>query len=412
MTKLRLISREQAAFESALHGQIEAFTRANPEIQIECTFLPIHEHYERMIEGDGCHTGEYDLFLCCTDWIPAAAATGGLTPLGNFIAAAPPQDWPDGWHPSMRALISYGGEQVAMPWHDGPEVLHYRRDLFESEVERESYRRRFNRELRPPATWSEFLDVAAHFTRPEEELWGCCEAAYGDGHNNVYDFVIQLWSRGGVLIGEDGEPGFDSSIGEEALQFYVDLFHRHRVAPTECLKLGSVECGDYYASGHAAMSWNWIGFAATCEMPGSPTAGLNACTAIPAGDGPNGSPVSLNIYWGLTIPSGSQNKATAYEFLRWVARPDMDRLTSMSGANGVRLSTWRDPDVRRQFPYYAVIEDIHAGTRTLPATPEYSPMNEAISRAVNRAVNLEMDCLPSLRLAAEECRAILKSSRR
>ena len=82
-------------------------------------------------------------------------------------------------------------------------------------------------------------------------------------------------------------------------------------------------------------------------------------------------------------------------------------MTSMSGANGVRLSTWNDPEVVTKYPYYSIIEGVHGNTRTLPAIPEYPEINEAISRAVHRALHLEMSCEESLKIAALETREIL-----
>ncbi len=407
---LKLICREQAAFELALQTQIELFESTNPGIKVECTFLPIHDHYEKMVEGNGCLTGEFDLFLACTDWLPSLIEQDKLVAIDEFFSAGKPQDWPEGWHPAMLKLVfDINHRLFGIPWHDGPEVLHYRSDLFEDHSNREAFYNEYGNELKPPTNWDEFLETAKFFTRPTEGLWGCCEAAYTDGHNNVYDFLIQLWSRGGVLIDEDLKPQFHSSVGVEALQFYVDLFHLHKVAPLECLDLGSVECGDFYASGKAAMSWNWIGFAATCELPPSKIIGSNRCTRIPAGVGPKGESVSLNIYWAVTIPSGSVNQEAAYRFLKFLSSKHCDKITSLCGANGVRLSTWRDAEILQKFSYYGVIEEVHKSTKTLPAFPEYGEINEAISRAVHRAVRLEMPVEPSLKIAAAEVADILLS---
>jgi multiple sugar transport system substrate-binding protein len=83
-------------------------------------------------------------------------------------------------------------------------------------------------------------------------------------------------------------------------------------------------------------------------------------------------------------------------------------MVSMAGANGVRLSTWNDPEVVAKYPYYAIIADVHANTKTLPSIPEYPEINEAISRAVHRALHGEMSVEETLRVAADETRTILR----
>ena len=402
--KLKLISREQETFENALKAQIDHFRKVHPHIEIECSFLPVHDLYEKMVANMGTESDEFDLFLCCTDWLPVLMHNESITALDEMIDIKPPVDWPSGWHKAMLGIQQHGGYVYGLPWHDGPQVFHYRTDLFNDPTEQANYKSQYGKDLRPPQDWDEFTDVAKFFTRPEQGLWGCCEAAYTDGHNNVYDFLIQLWSRGGVLL-EGRTPRFHEAVGVEALQFYVDLFNKYKVASPECLDMGSVQVGDYYAQGKAAMMWNWCGFAAVAEMPEySKIVGKNACTKLPAGAGGS---VSLNIYWVLTIPSGSANKDLAYQFMQFISSPESDKLVSMAGANGVRLSTWSDPEVVAKYPYYSIIADVHSNTKTLPAIPEYPEINESISRAVHRALHGEMSVSESLNLAAEETKQIL-----
>ncbi|MES1227895.1 MAG: extracellular solute-binding protein, partial [Armatimonadota bacterium] len=232
-----------------------------------------------------------------------------------------------------------------------------------------------------------------------------CLAGYTDGHNNVYDFLIQLWSRGGVLFDEDWKPVFDGEIGCESLQYLADLFTRHKVVSPECLGMGSVECGNYYATGQAAMMWNWCGFAAVCEMPEySQIVGRNICTTMPS--------VSLNIYWVLCLASRSQNKDLAYEFMQFVTSPAMDKVTSMKGANGTRLSTWRDPEVQAKYPHYVIIEQAHAKTRTLPAIPEFPELNELLSAGIHQVMHQGRPAAEALNDAARACEGVLRRTGR
>ena len=408
--KLRLITREQETFENAFAAQIEDYRKVRPDVEIEVVTLPIADHFMKMVHQRGCTSDEFDLFLCNTDWLPEVIARGEIVNLNELIDSHPPHGWPDAWHPAMLGLQKSGGNVYGLPWHDGPVVFHTRSDLFECADEKARFLAECGRALEVPKSWDEFLEVSQFFTRPEEDLWGTVVAAYTDGHNDVYDFLIQLWSRGGELFDASGNPVFDSAIGVEALQFCSDLIHKYKVASPECLKLGSVESGDYYASGKAAMMVNWCGFAAVCEMPQySKIVGKNRCTTVPSG--PAGS-ISLNIYWVLTIPVGSKQAEEAYAFMQHISAPHTDKMVSMAGANGVRLSTWNDAEVRSVYPHYGIIESVHAKTRTLPAIPEYPQVNEMISAAVHKVVHLGQDAGESLKLAADEARGYLRSTGR
>ncbi|MFD0676316.1 MULTISPECIES: extracellular solute-binding protein [unclassified Paenibacillus] len=407
--KLKLISREFAGFEASFGVQASYFKNLTGW-DIEREFEEIHRLYDRMIAGKEALSDSHDLFLCVTDWLPEAIQQGLLVPLNEFLHADPPEGWPLAWASSMRGLqTDKDGSIYGIAYHDGPEMFIYRSDLFNDQVEKEAFYKEYGYPLEVPETWSQFVDAARFFTRPEEGMHGALTASYPDGHNNVYDFLIQLWSRGGELVSSDWQPVFHQSIGQEALQFLVDLIHKHGVVPKEALGMDSVKSGNYFAQGSVAMMWNWAGFAAVAEMPSmSRIAGKVGTGLIPKGDGPDGRHMSLNIYWILGIPAGSTHQAMAYQFIKETASAAMDKATSMCGGNGTRLSTWRDDEVRKQFPYYRNIETVHQNVNSPLPIPEYPAINEVLSQMVDDALNLRCTVAEALGRAAGQVHNILK----
>jgi multiple sugar transport system substrate-binding protein len=399
-------------FERALATQTAHFAALRPDVHFALSHGGPEELYAEMVEGGGAQGGGYDLMLALTDWLPRLMERGALRPLDDFLAAAPPEGWPGGWSESVLGLQRDGqGRVFGLPYHDGPEIFHYRTDLFESPHEQERFARRFGRPLRVPETWGEFLEVAEFFTRPGDGLYGTVVAGAADGHNNVYDFLIHLWSRGGRLLDERLRPAFDSPQGREALQFYVDMLTRRAITPPRTLEYDSVAAGVAYAAGEGAMMLNWSGFMAVAQLPPSAIIGKTRCTQIPRGDGPGGRHASLNVYWVLGICAGSAQPELAWEFMRETASPAMDKVTSLAGGTGVRLSTWNDPEVRAQFQYYEEIERVHVGSDTLPTLPEYPAINEALSRMTEAAVQGGKGVEDALRDAARECEEILAGYR-
>ena len=355
---LSLAYRQFGGFERALTQQAQAYAKFVPGFALAMAPFDVQDLYRELTRGDGCRSGRYDLVMAPTDWLPELMQLRLLQPLNELLAADPPPDWPQGWSPSMRALqTADGGGIYGLPYHDGPEVFMYRTDLFDDPDEQARFQQRTGHALQPPQTWSAFLEVARFFTRPERDLYGCVVAAKADGHNNVYDFLLHLWTRGGQLL-HDGRPAFASPIGEQALQYYIDLMHAHRVTQPEPWQYDSVASGEYYASGRAAMMWNWCGFQAVADTPSlSRISGRTRATFLPRGHDVGGRSVSLNIYWVLAIPSGCRDVNAAYRFLRHLATPAMDRLTTLAGGNGTRLSIWRRPGGS---PALSVLRDYRA----------------------------------------------------
>ncbi len=402
---LKVIARAFEGFERAFARQAAAFRAAGgPEVEFE--FLDIEAIYERMIAGDGCHNGAADVLMLVTDWYPQLLQEGALAPLDDLLAAEPPPDWPHAWSESLLALQrDDAGRVYGLPYHDGPEMLIYRKDLFEDPTIRKQFINYYGRPLEPPRTWYDFLETARFFHRPGEDLNGTVVASYPDAHNILYDFFLQIWTRGGEVLDAQGRPRFHEEIGVEALTFLYELMHVEAVAPPGA-EINSVRSGELFAAGQVALMVNWMGFAAYADShPHSQVRGQVACAPVPAGDEPGGSAASLNIYWCLSVPAGSRQREEAYRFLRWCARPEMDLITAEEGGVGVRRSTWSHPQFR-DVAGYAEMEAAHAVARHLPRTPAFGKMLEILNEHVDRVLNHGADVEEELERAAERCAAL------
>ena len=271
-----------------------------------------------------------------------------------------------------------------LPYHDGPECLIYRRDLFADPAEQARFAERSGYPLAVPRTWQQFEDVARFFTRPHDGLYGTVFAAFPDGHNTVYDFCLQLWSRGGELCDHQGRPTLDTPRAVAALDFYRRMVNDRGATPPGPENIDSVQSGELFASGAVAMMVNWFGFAAVCEQPGCPVKGKSAVTTLPSDEGR--SPASLSVYWLLGVAAGSPHPGVAYAFARHCCTPGMDKQTSLAGGIGCRLSTWSDPEVNALVPAYAALESLHEGARTLPRSRQLPALIHIIDQAVQAAV--------------------------
>lgn len=396
---LHFVGRDFVGFRNALVRQAQAFEE---QLEVDETWLDTEPLYERVMGGDAG-----DLALVLTDWLPRLVKDARIVPLNRWLHENPPPGWPDAWSPSMRLLQeTVDGNVYGLPYHDGPMMFLYRGDLFDEAAERKSFRETYGYPLRPARTWNEFRDIARHFTRPADGIWGTVLAGYPDGHNNVYDFLLQLWTRGGKLLGPGAEPIFCSSEGLAALSFLRDLWDVDKVIDPEAHGWDSVASGEQFAAGRAAMMVNWCGFAALSALPGSPTAGKVRCADVPRYYGPGGRQVSLNSYWVTAIPVSSEDPQLAYRFMRHLASPEMDRITSEEGGTGTRLSTWRDRDVQALAPYYEVIEAVHEHVLSPPQIVEYPAINLILSRMVDGVITSRASPAHALNEAAEHVRAI------
>ncbi len=368
MTNLRVAVRRFDPFESAIAAQFADFARTSgASATLEAVPLDLNPLHESAIGGRGLASGEWDIAFLNTDWLAEAVADDLLEDLAPHMARAPIPDWPDAWSPSLTGLQRFGGGLWAMPYHDGPECLIYRKDLI----------------AEPPTTWEEFHALARRHHAPAEGRYGTVLALFPDGHNSFYDFCIHVWSRGGEIFDEEGRPDFTSPQAHAALDFLRELAGDAGAIAPDCRELDSVQSGGLFADGKVALMANWFGFAAYADTaPESRVRELVDVAPLPGS-------VSLNVFWGLAIGSGSRSKALAWDFLRHCATAPMDRLTTTEGAIGVRRSTWADPEINAQMPYYHRLEWLHEHAREMPVTPDLARISHIVDDLMTEAVTTD-----------------------
>jgi multiple sugar transport system substrate-binding protein len=384
VTTLRILLRNYADFKSALKEQTQLFETANPDIRVELIPVGIHELHQRAISEGGLRDGRFDLALLVTDWMAEGFVTGALEDLEPWQQRSPIPDWPDGWARSLVRPLLFGRRLSSLPWHDGPECLVYRSDLFADPVRRDAFRGQFRRELTTPKTWEEFEETARFLTDPAAGLYGTVFAAFPDGHNTLYDFALQLWSRGGELLDASGCPKITTTEATAALEYYRRVVRDPELCHPRSPQLDSTQSGDLFVDGEVAMMANWFGFAARASRAGSPLAGRVAIAPIPSD--PGISPISLSVFWALAMGAGSSNKELAWEFLRFIATPERDLGITRHGTVGVRLSTWRNPELRAQIAAYSEIEHISLSARQLPTGPHMAAFASIIDGVITRAL--------------------------
>lgn len=383
----RIAVRKFDAFESAIAKIWDKFCQTTGcDYTLEAVPLDLHPLYDTILKDEGLKKGHWDVSLINTDWISEAYHSGAIEDLTPYIKTDPPEDFPNGWSRSLLYKQEFDGKTVALPFHDGPECLIYRKDLFESADEKAAFYEKHGQSLEIPKTWDDLIKVATFFNRPEQNLYGTTFAAYPDGHNTVFDFCLQLWTRGGDLFDENKNIKLNSEAAIEGMHFYRKALKNSNAIHPDSRNFDSVKSGMAFASGQLAMMVNWFGFASMCEfLPDSKVKGKVDIANVPAG--PSGEGSSLNAYWMYVIGSGSSNKSLAYEFIKFAVNSENDKLLTLEGAIGCRKSTWHDSDVNQEVPYYYKLDTLHQNTKSLPRKSNWSEIANVIDQLVLAVIN-------------------------
>ena len=357
---MRILCRKNEDFENVVKLMWQKYKEVYPS-DMELDLVPLHlpELHQAIL------TKDFDVAHVNTDWLAQTWEEGCLENLAPYVEKQPPQDYPHGWPWALLKLQTFPDGLAGIPFHDGPECLIYRKDLFNDPAEQAAFQEKYGYDLAVPTTWEGFMDAAEFFNRPEQGMYGTLFALYPDGHNNIFDFALQVWSRGGEIEDENGKVTLNTPKAAEAMEFYRSLVQREFVHPNSP-NMESIESSRAFARGEAAMMVNWFGFATMCETTeGSRVKGKVDIAAVPHSDAIDG-PVSLNVYYTWSVSTQSDKKQEAWDFITNTVTAENDINLPLMGAIGCRKSTWYNEQVNTVIPYYSRMEEIHSYAKTLP----------------------------------------------
>ncbi|MEJ5995004.1 extracellular solute-binding protein [Pedobacter sp. Du54] len=408
METFRIAVRKFGPFEKAMQKFWDRYCLfSGCNLKLELVIMDLNELHDRTLGKSGLANGVFDVAHINTDWIYEGYSTQAFEVLNPYIEKRPPVDFLHGWSSSLLELQQFEGKIVGLPFHDGPECLLYRKDLFESHEEQAAYLEKYGQRLRVPKTWDEFYQISQFFNRPHLNLYGSIFACYPDGHNAVFDYCLQLWSRGGSLIDHKGKISIDTQASLESLDFYRKIVNDVTAVHPGSAQFDSVAAGLAFSKGQAAMMINWFGFATMAEVDeNSKVKGKVYIDLLPANS--DQISASLNVYWLYTIGKGSKHKEVAYDFIRFATNVANDKALTLEGGIGCRISTWNDSEINKIIPYYHKLETLHVVAKTLPQHKNWAQIASIIDEMVILAITTDQSSAEIIRAAQGKINEIEK----
>jgi ABC-type glycerol-3-phosphate transport system substrate-binding protein len=107
----------------------------------------------------------------------------------------------------------------------------------------------------PPKTWDEYVQIAKKVTNPEKKIFATTATLQIEPPTNMtYDiYPLILQAGGGILDTKVNKAAFNSPAGVKAIEWYVDLVNKHKVAVPGVLSNGEKEKRANFATGNIAM---------------------------------------------------------------------------------------------------------------------------------------------------------------
>lgn len=355
---------------------VDAFERRHPDIKVR-TLLSGPDPMQQM--STFCAGGKCPDVLMAWEFSYAGLADRGvLLDLGTMLARDPAfaAELKADSIGSLYETFTFDGGQYAFPEQWSGNFLYYNKKHFaEAGVHK------------PPGQWdrpwsfAEFLDMAKALTKRDRSgrvsRWGFVDtwvAAYSAGLFGMNNGVP--WSDPRM---NPSHVNFDNDAFLDGVQFYADLSHKHKVAPTAS-ETQSMSTMDLFSSGKAAMAlgghWRYQTF--------DRAEGLDFdVTILPTG--PRGHGARSNIgTTGLAIAASSGRKQQAWEFVKFAAGPVGQAIigeTSLfvpvlrSAINSTGFA-----QAHRRIGNLAVLTGGPAHSEGLPVSPAWEKVNALMDR--------------------------------
>jgi multiple sugar transport system substrate-binding protein len=277
---------------------------------------------------------------------------------------------------SLYDTFTFDGGQYALPEQWSGNFLYYNKKLFAEAGVRP-----------PPGRWDQawsfgdFLDTAAAVTKRDRsgrvKQWG-----YVDSWVSFYSAGLFGMNNGVPWSTPRMNPthlNFDNEAFLDGIQFYADLAHKHRVAPTSS-DTQSMSTMDLFTSGQAAMALGGHWRYQTVELAKDLDFDV---TVLPTG--PKGRAARSNIgTTGLAIAASSPRKQQAWEFVKFAAGPVGQAVTAESGLFvPVLRSAITSPgfaEAHTRIGNLQVLTGGPAHSEGMPITPEWSKIIALMDR--------------------------------
>jgi multiple sugar transport system substrate-binding protein len=348
-----VLSVESGAQEKTL-GSFHDEIMEKLNIDLQVVAHPFSEQYEIQYLDLSSGAGQYDVM---SYWpMYTADFVNWLEPLGNIAPGGDEQVRQDlgydGVLPGYQWCYIYKDKFYSAQYDGDVKLLHYRHDLMNDEAEHAAFQETYGYDFDiDNLTWDQYLDVALHFQRPDEEFYGASEIA---GFLAGFTLKDRLWGYGAHLFdydemkalagtGADGSSNFDLCV--QAVQNGQDTFND--ASPPEAHSFEFEDARNQIivhdrVSMHTLWpdAWKW----ANDPNLASPNAVCNVAVAeMPGvdvdGDGTVDHRPNENGGRVLAINKASKNKDAAYKIL--VFFQDPERTTSLVYNNDTWLDPWR-----------------------------------------------------------------------
>ena len=355
-------------------------------IKMKFEFVPWTNFADRFLNELNSKGKLCDLLIGDSQWIGGSAVNGHYVKLNDFFAKEgismddflpatvyAYSTWPKGT-PNYYALPAMGD---ALGWV-------YRKDWFARPEIQKAFKEKYGRDLAPPKTWTELKQVAQFFQGREidgKKVYGAAIYTERGSEGITMGVTAALYSWGFKYEKTPGKYDMDGAVNSpdavEALEFYKSLYDC--CTPPGHSDAYMVANLDAYKSGQVAMQMNWFAF-----FPGiakDPNVGgeksgffVNPKQKVEA---------STLGGQGISVVSYSDKKDLALQYIKWFAKPEVQKKWWKLGGYSCHKAVLNDPNFPSTAPFAADFLKAMGNVKDFWQEPIYAELLQAMQKRIH-----------------------------
>jgi multiple sugar transport system substrate-binding protein len=376
--------------------------KAETGIDVDIEAISYIDMHSKLVPQLTSPTGGYEAIVVDFYWVAEFTKAGWLMPLDDLIA----RDKVDTsvYVPSLMNLVGkVNGTTYMLPFYNYSMGIIYRQDLLDDPKEQAAFKAKYGMDLKVPTTWDEYRKQVEFFSRDTD----------GDGKIDFFGTINQgqrgdcicmqwsnyLYANGGQYHDANWKATFNSEAGVKAINDFKDDIAKH--GPTGAESFCFDEASSVFAQGKAYsfVTFNVL-FAGFNDPANSQVVGKAGIAPNPGG--------GLNGGWGWAIPNSSQDKESAWKFIKWVESKEIVKKRTLAGGAPTQAWVFDDPDVAAKRPEMGHLKTLVATAQEFPTFTYTVDMVEALGRELNLAVTGQKDAKEALDAAAVEFNKLAK----
>ncbi|MCE5188683.1 MAG: extracellular solute-binding protein [Eubacteriales bacterium] len=291
---------------------------------------------------------DFDVVMYDNPWLEILVRNKRLTDITSYTQS--PDFSPDVFLPHLFEKVGFVDERCyGAPFMYGPQILLYRKDLFENKQLQEQFEKKYRARLRVPRTWFEFNVVSSFFTRkcnPNSPIQYGTAIAAGNEAVLIPELMPRVWAYGGHVFDENGEAATSSTAFRKGVSNFIETFSY--ASPSTRNYTVEQTVADFY-NGNIAMLIGFASFVADVNNDKkSKIIGKIGYSNIPGG-------VSVLGSWALGIPPESKRKEEAFAFIRWTCDPSMSNYFAVLDGQSPLENVYINDELASHYPWLPII---------------------------------------------------------